>query len=814
MAASVFELLKKGVSNIFYEEIFPNEFIEDDLIIRSDGNVAAGFFLSLPEKETLTESEILSLQSNLDKTFARLPVGTVVHIQSQYFYTENGLKALESTAKGYVTTKIREYLNDRPVLNNRVVMYVIFNFSGESPRNPASTFFSNITGRFKNPLRDVERNKALAKSFIQTFVTQVNTVKGVEVRQMNELGLLSEKLKYFNLQFDKTPVSFSNTIDNRGQEVVVGDEILRVVFLRRTGNQLYNTIANDRNITGFMAWPMGHFLSFPHIVNFSFQICDSEKEMKSLEIHRNIRKALGSMQKQVDRMVIRDIDDFTAEVRETNRQLVYMNHNVMTWNCDTERLSMQVDMVKTAYVRMNGSIGLSDAFNAGNYFFTYSPGMALDMFSTLLMPLDEALLHFDFSTPTKDEGNGIILCNRELEPVLVDLWSDKLPARNRIVIGPSGSGKSYTMNALEALELDQGIELVILDVGGSYKNLFNLNQLKGRYYEFDFNSLISFNPFLIHKHKNGSWNLTEDKVIFLLALITLLWKDTNKGESLNKEEESVITRLLTLYYEHANRHSDEIPRLDRFVPFVKAFYDSNQNHSDFQFFNISSFILVLEKFTNGSYARLFNSDDNENIANHRLVCFDLAGIQNDPAYPVIGLIIIELVLEKVRNNPKLRKEIIIDEAWSMLRGTTLASFIESCFRKIRKSNGAITIVDQSITELKTNAVGHAIKANAPIRILLDHNSQPALIPELQEFFGMTDHEVEQLRSLRNHGNWREMLLIRGPISQVFAIDVGPHASAAFSSWSQDRADIAQLTKVAGPEYAVNQFIENKKNNAV
>lgn len=807
----LFDMLKRGNHLTFYEEIFPNEFVEDSLVIRSDGNPAAGFYLSLPEKDMMGEDEILYVQDSLEKAMSRLPSGTVVHIQSQFYHTGSNLYELNGVASGFITTKLRDYLGDRPLLHNRVVLYLIFNFTGENPKNPLSTFFANLARRFGNPMKDLERNKALAAGHIQTFLTQLNTIKGIHAMPMNDLDLTHEKLRYFSLKFDKVPQAFDGTIHNRGSEVKVGDEILRVVFMRRTGNQLYHLIRNDRDVPAQMFWTMGHFLSFPHLVNFSMRVCDSEKEMRTLEILRNIRKALGSMQKQIDRMIIRDIEDFTQEVREQNKRLVYINHNVMTWNQDADRLSLQVDMVKTAYTRANGSIGLAEAYNTGNYFFTYGPGGALDMFSTLLMPVDEAILHFDFSTPTTSESKGIILCNRELEPVLVDLWSDKfLPNKNRLTIGVSGSGKSFAMNAILAQELDQGVEIVILDVGGSYKNLYNLNKGRGRYYEYNLQSSISFNPFLIGRDRHGHWNLTEDKVVFLLTFITILWKDTRKGETLSKEEESVVTRLLSLYFEEVNRNRQVIPRLDRFVTFVKSFAAANKGHADFEFFNIDSFALVLEKFTQGTYARAVNSDDNENISGHQIVVFDLAGIQSDPIlYPVLAIIIVELVLDKVRSNPKLRKEIVIDEAWTMLQGG-LSSFIEYLYRTIRKSNGAVTIVSQGIIELKTSPVGAAIKANAATRILLDHSSQQALIPDLQEFLGLTNHEVELLKSIRSQANWRDIMLIRGPVAQVFSVDVGPYASAAFSSWSQDRADIARLTKVGGPEYAINQFVEDKR----
>jgi conjugal transfer ATP-binding protein TraC len=805
------QIFKNGRDFTFQEEIFQNEFIEDNFIVRPDGNLAAGFMLLLPERESLSELDIKSFWDRITEVLEQLPIGTAVHFQSQYFYKENSVRALEKNKVGYLTSKLLEYHHDKPVINNRVLLYLVFNFKNRKKSDPFSHFFSTLNWG-KNPLADIDKHKLLARSAVQSLTKNLESVSRLKVKQLSTNELWGQQLMYFNLQFDKVPQFFSNSITNKGDQIQVGTKKVAFVYLQRTGSNLYDYTLNERNVPTFMAWPLGFAINFPHIINCAFIIGEKDVLMKELESKRNISKSLGSLQNIADRSMAMDIDIFLETNRGSGRKLVYFNHNIMAWDTDSDKLALSCDIIKAAYLRMNGSVASTDSFNNGLYYNTFAPGYALDLFQSMILPIDEALNHFDFTAPHISESNGILFCNREGEPILIDLWHKDLPSFNRIVIGPSGSGKSFTLSYILAQEIEQGIELIVIDVGGSYKNLFDFYPSK--YYEYKNDVPLSFNPFLIPKNKFGQYDLSKDKVVFLVALITILWKKTSDGETLSREEQSVLTNLLQLYYNNINSKSGEIPRLDRFLDFIEEYAKGIQAGSaaagDLSFFNFKSFSVVLRTFTHGIYKDILNSDETENISEHRLVCFDLNGIQKDPIlFPIVALLIMELVLDKIRLNPGVRKEIVIDEAWSMLTGA-LSEFIEMLYRTVRKAGGAVTIVSQDIGPIKKSAIGEAVRANAPTKILLDHSSQKAMLPDLQGYTALTDHQMEQLSSIRDEGSRREILLVRNQYAQNLFVDAGPHASVSFSSWAKDRARIQELKNKNGIEYAINQYVEEKK----
>ena len=117
--------------------------------------------------------------------------------------------------------------------------------------------------------------------------------------------------------------------------------------------------------------------------------------------------------------------------------------------------------------------------------------------------------------------------------------------RNKFVLGPSGSGKSFFMNHLVRQYYEQGTHVVLVDTGNSYQGLCEMINRKtggkdGIYYTYTDESPISFNPFF-----------TEDKVFdiekreSIKTLLLTLWKKDN--EPATRAEEVALSNAVSLY---------------------------------------------------------------------------------------------------------------------------------------------------------------------------------------------------------------------------------------------------------------------------
>ena len=73
--------------------------------------------------------------------------------------------------------------------------------------------------------------------------------------------------------------------------------------------------------------------------------------------------------------------------------------------------------------------------------------------------------------------------------------------------------------------LERGERQIIIDVGGTYKTIFFGNK-KSLFYEYDPSKPLKYNPFLIHRSKNGWYELTskanELKPTFLSAFVATI----------------------------------------------------------------------------------------------------------------------------------------------------------------------------------------------------------------------------------------------------------------------------------------------------
>ena len=72
--------------------------------------------------------------------------------------------------------------------------------------------------------------------------------------------------------------------------------------------------------------------------------------------------------------------------------------------------------------------------------------------------------------------------------------------RNKFILGPSGSGKSFFTNHMIRQYYEQGTHVLLVDTGNSYQGLCSLiqNNTKGNdgiYFTYTEENPISFNPF-------------------------------------------------------------------------------------------------------------------------------------------------------------------------------------------------------------------------------------------------------------------------------------------------------------------------------
>ena len=132
------------------------------------------------------------------------------------------------------------------------------------------------------------------------------------------------------------------------------------------------------------------------------------------------------------------------------------------------------------------------------------------------------------------------------KPVHVDISDEPMKRgiitnRNKFILGPSGSGKSFYTNHMVRSYFELGTHVVLVDVGHSYKGLCDL--VKGYYFTYSEKNPIRFNPFYIGEGDE----LDTEKKESIKTLLLALWK---KGDEVFYRSEYVaMSSALQLYYE-------------------------------------------------------------------------------------------------------------------------------------------------------------------------------------------------------------------------------------------------------------------------
>ena len=250
--------------------------------------------------------------------------------------------------------------------------------------------------------------------------------------------------------------------------------------------------------------------------------------------------------------------------------------------------------------------------------------------------------------------------------------------RNRVVIGPSGGGKSFILNHICRQYYEQGAHIVIVDTGNSYQGLCSLirQKTKGRdgiYFTYQEDAPVAFNPFFV---EDGVYDV--EKRESLKALLLTLWK--RESEEPTRAEEVALSNAVNLYLSQLKPGPAVTPSFNTFYEFVATDYRRllEKKRVREKDFDIENFLNVLEPYyRGGEYDYLLNSDKQLDLLDKRFIVFELDNIsENKVLYPVITLIIMETFLTKMRRLKGIRKVLLLEEAWKAIAKAGMAGFIK------------------------------------------------------------------------------------------------------------------------------------------
>ena len=474
-----------------------------------------------------------------------------------------------------------------------------------------------------------------------------------------------------------------------------------------------------------------------------------------------------------------DADEFRRVRNDTGSQLAMME-------C-TPRYNT-IDMPVLYWAGIPGNAG---DFPAEESFYTF---------------MEQAVCLFSGETNYRNSPSpfGIRMADRQNGiPVHVDI-SD-LPMkrgiitnRNKFILGPSGSGKSFFTNHLVRQYYEQGTHILLVDTGNSYQGLCRMihDRTRGEdgiYITYEEDNPIAFNPF---------YTFDVEKRESIKTLILTLWK--REDEAPKRSEEVALSGAVNAYIRMISENRGIKPDFNGFYEFVADDYrrmieEKKVREKDF---DIDGFLNVLAPFyKGGDYDFLLNSDKELDLTGKRFIVFELDNISgNKVLLPVVTLIIMETFIAKMRRLKGIRKMILIEECWKALMSANMSEYIKYLFKTVRKYFGEAVVVTQEVDDIISSPiVKEAIINNSDCKILLDQRKYMNKFEHIQRLLGLTEKEKGQILSINqaNHPGrfYREVWIgLGGTHSAVYATEVSGEEYYTFTTEESEKMEVQRLAE--------------------
>ena len=751
------------------ERKFPLMSVENGCILSKDADITVAFRVILPELFTVSATGYETLHLAWCKAIKVLPDYSVILKQDWYCEEKYAPEIPETGELSFLSRSFQRHFNERPFLKH--YCYLMLTKTTKERLRQQSSFISLARG-FIVPKEFKD------KETVNRFLDSVSQFE----RIMNDSGMVTlERLstpeivgtekesgiieKYLTLTQDDNTVLKDMRIDP--DEVHVGDNALCLHTISDVGDlpgkvatdYRYERLSTDRSSCRLsFASPVGLLLPCNHIYNQFLFIDNHEENLKRFE---KMGRNMQSLARYGHGNLVNKewIDLYLNEAYAQGLVSIRAHFNVIAWSDNPQELKMIKNNVGSQ-ISIMGCQPRHNTVDVPTLYWAGIPGNAADFPSeeSFYTFIEQACCFFTGETNYQSSLSpfGIKMVDRLTgKPIHVDI-SD-LPMkqgiitnRNKFILGPSGSGKSFFTNHMVRQYYEQGAHILLVDTGNSYKGLCNLihHQTKsedGVYFTYTEENPVAFNPFY-----------TDDTVFdiekreSIKTLILTLWK--KDSEIPTRAEEVALDNAVNSFIRLIKKDSGITPSFNTFYEFVRGDYrdelqSKNVREKDF---DVDNFLNVLEPYyKGGEYDYLLNSSQQLDLLGKRFIVFELDNIRDHKVLlPIVTIIIMETFISKMRRLKGIRKMILIEECWKALTSANMSEYIRYLFKTVRKYFGEAVVVTQEVDDIISSPiVKESIINNSDCKILLDQRKYINKFDAIQALLGLTEKECDQILSI-------------------------------------------------------------------
>jgi type IV secretion system protein TrbE len=397
----------------------------------------------------------------------------------------------------------------------------------------------------------------------------------------------------------------------------------------------------------------------------------------------------------------------------------------------------------SVFTNADGNL-FTETYNQLNAYFATVPGNhALNLRKLYLLNSNYADLSFLFTILPGEKRNAhlgteylAVLETENSTPYFLNLHNGEVA--HTLILGMTGSGKSYFCNFLLQNAQKYAPLTFIFDIGGSFQSLTTI--FGGSYLNVGQDTRdFTINPFSLAP--------TKENLQFLFSFFRVLIEGTEQRYRLDFKEERKLW--------------DAIERVYVLEPGQRT---------------ISSFANIigelkerLHRWTvGGQYGFVFDNPE-DTLSFSRFQAFNFAGWGDAPEVlePLL-FYVLHRASNEIANPQKLAtfKMFLLDEAWLFIKNETIRTYIVQAQKTWRKHNAAMILATQSIKELEESGMLQIVSESCPTKIFL---ANPEMDRDLyREAFHLNDTELELIASLVPPG---QMIIRKAQSSKKVQLNV-------------------------------------------
>jgi type IV secretion system protein TrbE len=386
-----------------------------------------------------------------------------------------------------------------------------------------------------------------------------------------------------------------------------------------------------------------------------------------------------------------------------------------------------------------------ERYNLLNAYLATVPGNgSFNLRRMLITNANYADYSFFFTLHTGDRRNGhlgteylAVLETNQKTPYFLNLHHRDVA--HTVILGRTGSGKSFLLNFLITNLQKYEPYTFIFDLGGSFGSLTRL--FGGSYLCAGIESRdFTINPFSLSPEKRN--------LDFLTLFLRVLLESQDEGRVSAVEQRELYEQVQNLY----ELGDAALHTLGTLGNILRRDLDSR-----------------LHRWKQGGQFGFVFDNAEDTISFARFQCFDFQGMREYPQVLEPLLFYILHRADAIIRDPRsshVFKTFFIDEAWVFLKNPSIRAYIVEALKTWRKHNAALVLSTQSLDELRKSDILDIILESCVTKIFL---ANPDMDRDLyRQHFHLNDNEIDLITGLVPK---RQMLIKNPDVAKVANLNV-------------------------------------------